>query len=108
MSVHQLTIDILCDIPSWIQLHPDIEFRNTFYRLYLDQDLLTERTWDFGNHVYVREHMWITSTSGQEHTFRLTPIVKSKTQAKFSLRNFMIDKKEHILYPTDLEITFKV
>lgn len=106
MSVHQIDIDILCDIPSWVQDHHDLEFQDTKYRIYVDDDLLTERDWDLGNNLYVKERMWIHSDKDQEHIFRLVPVIKSKTQAKFTLRNFMIDEKEHTQYPGDLDIKF--
>ena len=106
MSVHQLDIDILCDIPSWVEHHRDVEFRDTKYRIYVDDDLLTERDWDLGNNLYVKERMWIHSNSDQQHVFRLIPVIKSKTQAKFTIRNFMIDQNLHTQYPGDLEIKF--
>jgi hypothetical protein len=66
---------------------------NSIYRIYVDNDLMTERTvrWDTSTH-YVRENVIIQvpkNTQQQQHTIRL----EATNQCDFLLSNIVVDGK---------------
>lgn len=74
-----ITVDIYC---KW-----DVEPQA--YRVYVDDDLLTERTYLWRNtDQYVQENIIINVEPGQ-HCFKLEPVNKDFTG--FSTRNFTIN-----------------
>lgn len=86
MKEAYITVDIYC---NW-------EADPQAYRIYVDDDLLTERTYLWRNtDQYVQENIVISVEPGT-HTFRLEPVNKNFTG--FSYRNFAVD---HKLCPTD-------
>ena len=77
----RIEIDILCD---W-QTEPEA------YRLYIDDDLYTERTYIWRNpHQWVREIL-VAELAPGKHTIKIQP-VNSEFQG-FKLSNFAIDNK---------------
>ena len=76
-----LAVDVMCD---WLGYEPA-------YRVSVDGDLLTERTYIWDNqHQYVREHLAVNLEPGV-HTLVIEPIINHGTQAQFKLANFTID-----------------
>ena len=84
MTEVQLAIDIKCD---WIGYTAPI------YRVYVDGDLLTERSyiWD-GVREYVREHLLVNIAPGT-HTLKIEPVVYPGCFATFTTANFEINKQ---------------
>ena len=77
----RIEVDVLCD---W-QTDPQA------YRLYVDDDLYTERTYIWRNpHQWVREILVAELDSG-EHTIRIEPV--NADFNGFDLVNFAIDDK---------------
>jgi len=54
-----LTIDIHRIQPPWVSA--DLLLNKNAYRLYVNDELLTERTWSFGDDLYVKEHIVLDS-----------------------------------------------
>ena len=75
-----LAVDIMCE---WLGYEPA-------YRVYVDGDLLTERTYIWGDQQYVREHLSVNLEPG-EHQLIVEPIINHGTQAQFKLTNFTIN-----------------
>ena len=85
MQEIRIEVDVLCDWQSEPQA----------YRLYIDNDLYTERTYIWHNpNQWVREIMVAELESGQ-HTIKLLP-VNSKFSG-FRLSNFAINNHFQIL-----------
>ena len=84
MNTH-VTIQIHVLKPSWV------EYEKNRYRLYIDNDLLTERDWIWNTNTYIEENIWVTLESGKTHTLKLDPILQSKSVAKFELRSLRIN-----------------
>lgn len=77
----QLSIDILCD---WVGYAPA-------YRLFIDGDLITERTYIWDNQSsFVREHVSVDLESGT-HCIKLEPVVVLGMQAMFSIKQVTIN-----------------
>lgn len=93
MKEYQLAVDVLCD---WLGYAPS-------YRLYLDEDLITERTYIWDNtSQYVREHISVILTPGR-HNLTVAP-VKSQTIASFNTVNFTVDGEPRSLSHGGFEV----
>jgi hypothetical protein len=68
------------------------EAENQSYRLYIDDNLITERTWIWPYHFRIKEHVYIDIEPG-EHTIRVEPVDKKFT--KFYVNALHLDG-----YPT--------
>jgi hypothetical protein len=68
------------------------EAENQSYRLYIDDDLITERTWIWPYHFRIKEHIHINIEPG-EHTIRVESV--DKKFAKFYVNALHLDG-----YPT--------
>ena len=67
-----------------------ISYENNIYRLYVNDDLLTERTWIWGCDTVIDEEVIVRLELGN-HTIRLDPIYKQRSIVKFGLRNLRIN-----------------
>jgi len=52
------------------------EAENQSYRLYVDNNLITERTWIWHNQIRIKEHVYIDIEPG-EHTIKVESVNKS-------------------------------
>lgn len=81
MTEIHLSVDILCD---WLGYEPA-------YRVYVDGDLLTERTYCWDNqHQFVREHLILNIGPGS-HTLIIDPVKSLASQAHFKTANLTIN-----------------
>lgn len=94
------------------------------YRIYINSDLITERSWPWGEDIVLQESIWFTQ-SDTNHTLKLTtriewsPLLRSNLNLRycyysFSIKNLLIDEQT-ILHKTvvsnrgqDLEISFTI
>jgi len=76
MNFHEITADIYSDSGAGA------------YRVYVDDDLITERTWCWPSHeVFVREHVVVELAPG-EHQLRIETCCGS---GEFEVRSLTID-----------------
>ena len=75
------------------------------YRIYIGNNLMTERTWVWGSGIGINEHIQINLHIGQGK-FRLEPV--NCSQSNFTIHNFKINN--FLLHPTvrGLETTFVI
>ena len=75
------------------------------YRIYVGNNLMTERTWIWGTDIAINEHVQIDLHIGQGK-FRLEPVNCSPTT--FTIHNFKVNN--HLLHPQvrGLETTFMI
>lgn len=92
-------VDIKIEVRSTNESYPGI------YRLYVDSDLITERSWTFETDYAINENLLVTLPLGR-HRFRLIPVNCNPTN--FSLHNFHINHK--LIHPVckSLEFDFAV
>lgn len=86
MTAVNLTVDVECIRSCQSILNKD---QTTLYRLYINDDLLTERTWLWKNNIHINENIWIYTKTTSILTIR-QPIISIGEQAKFKLSNFNI------------------
>jgi hypothetical protein len=96
----ELLVDIHCTRPE-VTVQPN-------YRIYIDDDLITERNWAWDNNTLIREHLWVDLEPGKDYNITLEPILAVSEQAKFDLKNFQIIKRNYeVITEQDNSICFK-
>jgi hypothetical protein len=80
MNAINLTVEVHCIDP--------VEQNN--YRLYINDDLLTERTWIWDSKTLINENIWIVMPNNNNNIARIEIISQSNSIAQFSLRNLQI------------------
>jgi hypothetical protein len=90
MSETRITVQVHALQPRWI----DIE--KPKYRIYVNDDLITERTWIWDQQTYIEETLWAELASGISHTVRLE-LIKSKpcNLAQFGLQNLLVNEEPY-------------
>ena len=95
MNFINITVNVHCIRPSWVFQPQNEEFLQPIYRIYVDNDLYTERTWRWGPNTLINEEIWLDSGVG--HSVRIEPVLKNPAQAKFKLTNFKIHNRDFTL-----------
>jgi hypothetical protein len=84
MPAVNLTVDVHCTRSCRSILNKE----HALYRLYINNDLLTERTWIWKNNIYIKENMWVhTKTT---NLLTIQPITNLPTQTIFTLSNLQV------------------
>ena len=116
MQPIELLVDIHCARPEWAtqsggnfdKLIYKNEYQHPGYRIYIDENLITERNWYWNDSTLIREHLWVDLAPGKEYTIELDPILIIPEHAKFNLKNFQIIKRNYeVIAEQDHCICFK-
>lgn len=104
MNETNLKVQVHCLKPSWV------DHEKNKYRLYVNNDMLTERTWAWNINTFIDENIWVCLDSNNTHRIRLEPILDPISSfAQFSLKNLRINGN---LYPVEqeeqLELSFRI
>ena len=85
MPAVNLTVDVECirSCRSILNKH------QILYRLYINDDLLTERTWIWRNNVHINENIWVDITKTSILSIQQL-VVGDSEEGKFKLSNFNI------------------
>lgn len=84
METH-ITVQVQCLKPSWVN------YENNNYRLFVNDDLVTERTWIWGLDTVIEENIQLDVDPGTAVTLRLEPILQSNSVAEFGLRQLKVN-----------------
>lgn len=81
-----LDVEVHCLQPGWV------EHEKSKYRLYLNDELLTERDWIWSQDTYIQENMIVEVPKGLMHSVRLE-VIKSnpKHLTKLVLTNLNVN-----------------
>jgi len=71
--------------PRWI------EYERNKYRLYVNDDLITERTWIWNIDTVIEEDIWVDVPTHISHIIRLEPILDHRSIVQFGLRTFRVN-----------------
>jgi hypothetical protein len=78
------------------------------YRIYLDDTLMTERSWIWSNDVFIKENMYVNIDLSARHRIRVER-VQDRGNTKFELKNIhSIDQLLDVIYISESEIDFKI
>jgi len=104
-----ITVEVHCRRPPWSIHHWEERYRDSRYRIYIDNDLITERTWIWDNTTYLREDLWANLSFLGPHSIRLEPVIHIPDQAKFGLLEFNVaNTPVKVLAINPHEISFKL
>jgi hypothetical protein len=107
-SAH-IIVEVHCVRPTWAQLHLDERYRDSKYRLYVDGNLITERSWIWDNSTFLQENLWVNVDRSIAHTLKLESVTHLSAQAQFSLESMTLAKGSlTTLNTAPTEISFKV
>jgi hypothetical protein len=67
-----------------------VTFTKTRYRLYIENNLITERDWNWSNDTFLNENIWISVLKGEQYTVLLDPVIHVNQQADFTIQNLKI------------------
>jgi hypothetical protein len=108
-SVAHIIVEVHCVQPAWAEHHWDEKYRDSRYRLYVDNDLITERTWIWNNSTFLQENLWVDIDRSIAHILKIEAITHLANQASFSLQSLTSEKDTLIVTAVNpTEISFKV
>lgn len=103
MNEVNIKVQVHCPKPSWV-----VAEKNR-YRLYINDDMLTERSWIWSINTVIDEDIWISLASNTVNLIRLESILDPvESIAKFSLMNLRVNNNPIIDYSEQSELSFKV
>lgn len=82
-----LFVDIHCREEPWAYELDSVNYKKPVYRLYLNNELLTERTWTHSEDSFIREEIWVDIPRNFESTINLEPVMFDDKQATFGIDN---------------------
>ena len=86
MSEVAISVQVHALQPNWI------EHEKPKYRLYVNDDLISERTWIWNMQTCIEEDVRVEVSPGVNHTIRLEIIKNDRMHlAQFGLQNLRID-----------------
>lgn len=89
MNEVNITVQVHCTQPTWVGSEKNQ------YRLYINDDLLTERSWIWDTNTVINENIWVDLASGSTNIIKLIPILNPvRSMAKFGLKNLMVNDNE--------------
>jgi len=80
-----LSVEVHCLGPGWVN------FEDAKYRLYVNNDLLTERTWRWGVNAFVIEHLIVNVPQEISNEVYIIPVLEPKSTAQFILKNLKVN-----------------
>lgn len=78
------------------------------YRLYVNDDLITERDWPWDHHTYLNENFWILGKEQQEYVVKIDPLFYFTNIAKFKIKNLRVNHPADIVPINHLQVSFKL
>jgi hypothetical protein len=109
MSEVNLIFEVHGYRPIWAKNHPNIIYSESRYRIYVDTDLITERTWSWDNNILLNENIWVYGDINSTYTLNIIPVIHNINQAKFTIGNLKISNiLSYIKQITDLQIEYKL
>jgi len=98
MAVYQLIVEVHCQLPDWLldpataeTTFPDSTCGSTpMYRLYINDEMLIDRSWIWGNNKFIRENLVVEMPELTSDNRLIIVAVRSRTAptVRFSLKNF--------------------
>jgi hypothetical protein len=109
MAEVHINADIHCDRPSWVFADNNKKYQTPIYRIYVGDDLITERTWIWDQKTIIAESIWVSVQPHTDYVIRVEPILVNSAQAKFQLLNFkVVNSKYNLIRINNEQISFKI
>jgi hypothetical protein len=92
-----MCVEVHCIQPSWVQLE------NSRYRIYLDNELMTERDWVWDQNIYINEHLLADILPNTAHTIKVEVIKSNPAHlTELVFRNFLVEDVLHDTYTHEI------
>ena len=86
MSQTQILIEVHCLRPSWVAKE------DNRYRVYINNELITERTWIWDSKTIIDENIWVSIIPSTLNSVRVeAEPIPSTSMVKFGLKNLRIN-----------------
>ena len=104
MNEVNIKVQVHCLKPSWV------DFENNKYRLYVDNDMITERSWIWNTKILLDENIWVELELDTEHSIKIVPVLAPiNSFVKFTLKNLRINNNLYYIENEEqLELSFKI
>lgn len=107
-----LAVEIHCQLSIWAKFYIENPkysgYVDPIYRIYLNQDLITERTWIWDNNIFLDENIWFYGEHNTNYILRLESLLFADNQAAFRLNNLRVLNHDQITDTIDTtSISFK-
>ena len=104
MNEVNLKVQVHCLRPSWV------DFENNKYRLYVDNDMITERSWIWNTKTLLDENIWVELELDTEHSIKIVPVLDPiNSFVKFTLKNLRINNNSYYTENEEqLELSFRL
>ena len=112
-----LAVELWGQIPKWQELlYSKItksgvipkSYMEPKYRIYINDNLITERDWVWKNNILINENIWIYGEYDTDYILQLEPILFVPDQATFKFKNFRVLNHDLTLnFIEDTVINFK-
>jgi hypothetical protein len=109
MNIVELKFEVHGTAPEWAVT--SIErgvLQCPSYRLYLNNELLTERTWIWDNRTYIDEKIIVNIPTDTLHTLKIESIAKDLSQISFQGRLKSNGQINDITYITESNVSFRL
>jgi hypothetical protein len=107
MSDVNLKFEVHCFRPPWARLNVNLKYVDSKYRIYINNDLIVERSWVWNNNIFLKEDVWITTDQDREYMLELEPVVFIPEQAVFTINDFnIVNARADSTKINDLQVNF--
>lgn len=104
-----LIFEVHCQQPSWVKKYLDMKHFESRYRIYVNEDLITERNWSWDNNILLSENIWVYGELDTIYTLKISSVLYNSAQSKFTIKNLKIGNVlGEIKQLTDLQIEYKL
>ena len=104
MNEVNIKVQVHCLKPSWVVAEKHR------YRLYVNDDMLTERSWIWDINTVIDEDIWVNLQPDTTNLIKLEPVLDPiNSMAKFGLMNMLVNNNPvEDIGNEQLEISFKI
>ena len=95
-----VAVDIVCLQPRWIVQE------NVIYRLYMNDELLTERNWIWEQNIFIRESFIVNVEPYYSNQLRLELIKDRKAMAQFAFRDLVVNGESKRIPESKDQVSF--
>ena len=105
-----INFQIFCTRPDWAITNKNPRYTTVRYRIYVDNDLITERNWIWGNNIALHEQIYVKFDLSSEHRLRLEPVLNLENQAAFEIHYPRSEGRELVVVKTitPLDLLFRI
>ena len=98
----EVAVDVVCLQPRWIAQE------NVIYRLYLNDELLTERNWIWEQNISIREQFTVSLDPNYSNLLKLELIKDRMSLAQFAFNDLVVNSVQKHIPDSKDSISFTV